>query len=247
MAGNLANDYLPPMGFAGSPSGRPAIPHSASLPTVLASPDDGPFDPSRSRRSSTSSNQGISTPTKQKSTYNHPYLIHSSSSAVLSRTNTSPVVSYSALPPATPGHRSSKSMGFLRSSQSVDDLRSPEKVGPGDSQPGLREGQSKAKGGYTPYTPPVRRKLVNRYSVSNLSDITSRDGNDVLSGKESERKAGKLDMGVWEWKMGSKPEAVSNRELPVSDCVGMCLMVSTGLTLRDVVILITAESEAMEW
>jgi hypothetical protein len=33
----------------------------------------------------------------------------------------------------------------------------------------------------------------------------------------------------------------------VSDCVGMCLMVSTGLTLRDVVILITAECEAMEW
>lgn len=95
----------------------------------------------------------------------------------------------------------------------MDDLRSPEKAGAGDSQSGLREGQSKAKGGYTSYTPPVRRKLVNRYSVSNLSDITSRD---VLSGKESERKAGKLDMGVWEWKLGSKPEAVSIRELPVS-------------------------------
>lgn len=99
----------------------------------------------------------------------------------------------------------------------MDDLRSPEKAGSGDSQSGLREGQSKAKGGYTSYTPLVRRKLVNRYSVSNLSDITSRDANDVLSGKESERKAGKLDMGVWEWKLGSKPEAVPTRELPVSD------------------------------
>lgn len=110
----------------------------------------------------------------------------------------------------------------------MDDLRSPEKAGAGDSQPGLREGQSKAKGGYTSYTPPVRRKLVNRYSVSNLSDITSRDANEVLSGKESEKKAGKLDMGVWEWKMGSKPEAVPTRELPVSDRLCCLLRTSRG-------------------
>jgi hypothetical protein len=163
-----------------------------------------------------SSNQGISTPTKQKSTYNHPYLIHSSASAVLSRTNTSPSVSYTALPPATPGHRTSKSMGFLRTSQSVDDLRSPEKA---DPQSRLDEGESKATGGsgYTSYKPPVRRKLVNRYSVSNLSDLAPRDGNDVLSsGTENDRKAGKLDMSVWEWKTRVKAEASSTRELPVS-------------------------------
>lgn len=187
------------------------MPHSASLPTMMGHPDESPFESSRSRRSSLSSQHSTSTPKKQKSTYNHPYLIHSSSSAVLSRTNTSPVVNYTALPPSTPGHRTSKSMGFLRASQSVDDLRSPEKPGRDGSNP-----QTKGGSGYTSYTPPVRRKLVNRYSVSNLSDLAPREEKDVIAEKESERKTGKLDMGVWEWKMGVKAETVPTRDLPVS-------------------------------
>ena len=109
-------------------------------------------------------------------------------------------------------------MGFLRNSQSVDDLRSPEKAGSVDSQCMSPRGDGKAKGGssYTAYTPPVRRKLVNRYSVSNLSDIAPREGSDTGLERESERKTGKLDMGVWEWKMGVKADAGPTRELPVS-------------------------------
>ena len=112
-------------------------------------------------------------------------------------------------------------MGFLRNSQSVDGLRSPEKAGSVDSQCMSPRGDGKAKGGssYTAYTPPVRRKLVNRYSVSNLSDIIPREGSDTGLERESERKTGKLDMGVWEWKMGVKADAGPTRELPVGGAI----------------------------
>jgi hypothetical protein len=163
-----------------------------------------------------SSAQGdTSTPKKQKSTYNHPYLIHSSTSAVLSRTNTSPSVSYTALPQSTPGHRASKSMGFLRSSQSVDDLRSPEKGETSRHLPQKERIQDRPSGYTSSYTPPVRRKLVNRYSVSSLSDLTQSDEGGLQTEQPPSKAAGKLDMSVWAWKTGVKTETTMTGDLLV--------------------------------
>ena len=220
-------EYRAPYATEQSPSNRPSMSHSASLPTVLMATDEDPFGESSSRRSSMSSTQGdVSTPKKQKSTYNHPYLIHSSSSAVLSRTNTSPSVSYTALPPSTPGHRASKSMGFLRSSQSVDDLRSPEK---GETSRPLTQKERIQDGasGYTAsYTPPVRRKLVNRYSVSSLSDLTQREEGGLENEQPRVKATGKLDMSVWAWKTGVQTETTMTGDLLV------CLTPTSGSELR---------------
>jgi hypothetical protein len=207
---STSSNYLQP--YAMSSPARPSIPHSSSLPALLSSPPPS-VSPSNTRRLSTSSSHSSTyTPTKSNQTnYSHPYLIHTTSSAALSRNNTSPAKPINGHTHTYTGHRVSKSMGTLRSSQSVDDLRIPDSPTPGSPSASYPHS----------YHPPERRKLGSRYSISDLSDL-NQPGSPLVSEKHlkdterAEKKMGKVDLSVWEWKLQPKDASGLGRELPVS-------------------------------